>query len=130
MKSLVQRKDSDTWNAQESEETPAGTLTSRELRRESERDAWDRTDRLFHFPARLDRVHRVREGSSTQARSNNPARARWLEAHDVHTQFVDAGIGCCWFAQQGDQEPVSGETEDEAIARLARANGVELWRQL
>jgi hypothetical protein len=60
---------------------------------------------------------------------SNPARTRWLEANDVYTQFVDAGIGCCWFAQQGDQEPVSGETEYEAIARLARCNGFELWRE-
>ena len=49
--------------------------------------------------------------------------------NDVHTEFVDAGIACCWFAYQGDQEPVSGETEDAAIARLAQENGFELWRE-
>ena len=54
------------------------------------------------------------------------ARARWLEANDVHTQFVDAGIGCVWFAQQGDQEPVCGESEYEAIVRLAHEYGIEL----
>ena len=56
------------------------------------------------------------------------ARMRWLADNDVHTEFLDAGIGCCWFAHQGDQEPVSGDTEEAAIARLARANGLKLWR--
>jgi hypothetical protein len=63
-----------------------------------------------------------------QAGNSKPVRARWLEEHDIHTRFLDAGIGCCWFAQQGDSEPVSGETENEAIARLARENGLP-WRE-
>ncbi len=46
------------------------------------------------------------------------ARTRWLAMHDVHTEFIDAGIGCCWFARKGDGETVTGETEAEAIARL------------
>ena len=54
------------------------------------------------------------------------ARARWLEANGVRTQFLDAGFGCCWFAEKGDQA-VSGETEDEAIARLAQINALDLW---
>jgi hypothetical protein len=65
--------------------------------------------------------------SRTPASISNPARTRWLEENEVQTQLVDAGIGCSWFAQQGDREPVSGETEDEAIARLARENGFKLW---
>jgi hypothetical protein len=55
-------------------------------------------------------------------------RFRWLVENDVHTEFLDAGIGCCWFAHQGEQEPVSGDTEDAAIARLARENGLALWQ--
>jgi hypothetical protein len=55
----------------------------------------------------------------------NAARMRWLEANDVRTHFFDAGIGCCWFAQKGDEEPVTGPSEDEAIALLARVNGIE-----
>jgi len=53
-----------------------------------------------------------------------------MKEYDVQTQFLDAGIGCCWFAQQGDDEPVCGETEDAAIERLARENGLpwsETW---
>ena len=88
----------------------------------SQFEAWDKTDRQFRFP-----VRGLAGGSSMQALIHHLARNRWLEANDVHTQFFDAGIACCWFAQQGDQEPVSGETEDEAIARLARENGFELW---
>jgi hypothetical protein len=49
--------------------------------------------------------------------------------NDVRTEFVDAGIGCCWFAYQDDQEPVSGETEDAALARLAHEKGLELWHE-
>ena len=56
----------------------------------------------------------------------NAARTRWLEANDVHTEFLDAGIGCRWFAQKGDGETVTGDTEDEAIALLARVIGLEL----
>ena len=61
-----------------------------------------------------------------QEPDSNAARTRWLEANDVHTRFIDAGIGCCWFAQKGEEEPVTGATEDEAIGRLARAKGLEL----
>ena len=46
--------------------------------------------------------------------------------HDVHTEFVDMGIGCCWFARRGEGESVTGETEEEAIARLADHAGLEL----
>lgn len=48
-------------------------------------------------------------------------RARWLQQHDVRTELLDLGVGCCWFAQQGeDEEPVCGQSEEEAIGRLAR----------
>jgi hypothetical protein len=56
----------------------------------------------------------------------NSARARWLKANAVHTQFFDAGFGCCWFAQVGEEEPVTGESEAEAITRLARVKGLDL----
>ena len=75
----------------------------------------------------------LRFSNTTADRSNpeepkgNSARTRWLEANDVHTEFLDAGIGCGWFARKGDEEPVTGATEHEAIARLARKNGWDLW---
>lgn len=90
----------------------------------SRRAAWDNTDRLLTFPAR-NRASESHWGHSVG--HAGPAwsdRARWLQEHDVHTQFLDAGIGGCWSAQQGDDEPVYGETEDAAIARLARENGL------
>jgi hypothetical protein len=65
--------------------------------------------------------------SKSEESEANSARARWLEANDVHTEFLDAGIGCYWIAEKGDEEPVTGVTEDEAIARLARKHGWELW---
>lgn len=67
----------------------------------------------------------VFETPGPQEPDSYAARERWLEANDVHTEFIDAGIGCCWFARIGDEEPVTGSTEDEAIARLARLNGLE-----
>lgn len=81
-------------------------------------------DRPLRFPAR-ERVLPYQEDAGTE--DPNAVRNRWLEDHDVHTEFLDGGIGCCWFARQGDQEPVIGETEHEAIERLARENGLELW---
>ena len=79
-------------------------------------------------------IHYVFEKADPQESDRNTARVRWLQANDVHTEFFDAGIGCCWLARIGDQEPVIGATEDEAIARLARLNGLELmfevWHQL
>jgi hypothetical protein len=86
-------------------------------------DSWSKTDRPFHFrPERP--TSSLGNDPSTQPADGLSARARWLQDHDVHTQFLDAGIGCCWFAQLGDDEPVCGETEDAAIALLARENGL------
>jgi hypothetical protein len=65
--------------------------------------------------------------SSPHELSSNPVRARWLEANHVRTEFLDAGIGACWFAEQDDAEAVCGETEDDAIAQLARNKGLVLW---
>jgi hypothetical protein len=81
------------------------------------------TDRPLGFP------HGFRGGPSTQESGGNPARAQWLKEHDVHTEFMDAGIGCCWFAEKDDQGAVIGETEDDAIAQLARVNGWALWTE-
>lgn len=98
-------------------------LGSDYTRRDADFDSWDKTDRLFRFPARGDTMN-----STRRVPVNDWTRLRWLAENDVHTEFLDAGIGCCWFAHQGDQEPVSGDTEDAAITRLARANGLKLWR--
>ena len=68
------------------------------------------------------------EGTRPRAAATNPHLSRSLENHDIHTEFLDAGIGCCWFAQQGDSEPVSGNTEDDALSRLAGQNGFQ-WRE-
>jgi hypothetical protein len=64
---------------------------------------------------------------STPELSSNPTRTHWLEVNHVHTEFLDAGIGSCWLAGQDDTEAVCGETEDDAIARLARNKGLILW---
>lgn len=91
---------------------------------ESPLDAWANTDR----PLRPSKGPRL---SSSVGNSNSPLInpdtmvARWLKEHDVHLEFVDGGIGCCWFAYQGDEEPVCGETEEAALEKLARANGAE-----
>jgi hypothetical protein len=61
----------------------------------------------------------VTQSPGAQSLSQAVVRRRWLADHDVHTEFFDAGIGCCWFAQKGDGESVTGETESEAIARLS-----------
>lgn len=55
------------------------------------------------------------------------ARVRWMIENDVETEFLDGGIGCCWFAFRGDKVS-SGETENDALERLARETGLELWR--
>jgi hypothetical protein len=57
------------------------------------------------------------------------SRVRWLRDHDVYTEYLDAGIGGCWFAYRGAHEPVRGETEADALARLDREHGLELCRE-
>ena len=84
--------------------------------REPGLDTWDKTDRPLTFP----KGHSHREDSNPPEGGHDPERRRWLQEHDIRTEFVDAGIGCRWFAQQGDGEPVIGDTEDEAIERLVR----------
>ena len=125
MRIPVHRKNRRIWPTNERADNP-GSIAHRpyEPRGSLDVEAWDKTDRQLSHQT----IHRL-PGSSIRAPHGDPARSRWLEENDVHTQFVDAGIGCSWFAQQGDQEPVSGETEDEAIARLARETGLELWRE-
>ena len=68
--------------------------------------------------------------SEVQPRSENLARTHWLEANHVRTEFFDAGFGACWFAEQDDEEAVCGETEDDAISRLARSKGLVLWSEV
>ena len=98
---------------------------SRDPTRDWDLEAWEKTDRPLQFPQR----DPTTETSPESAPPNSEgARIRWLQDNDVHTEFLDAGIGCCWFAYRGEKEPVSGESEDAAIERLARENGLELWR--
>ena len=52
-----------------------------------------------------------------------------MKKHDAHTEFFDVGIGCGWFAYLGDGEPVCGDSEENALARLAEENGLESWHQ-
>jgi hypothetical protein len=90
---------------------------------ESYRDAWDKTDRPLSFSH--SRRSPAAEGNDFHApmATHTSDRARWLKENDVHTEFLDAGIGCCWYAFQGDDEPVCGETEAAAIDKLARQIG-------
>jgi hypothetical protein len=85
----------------------------------------ENADRPFHFP----HGYRGAVLPAAQVASDDAARTRWLAANNVRTQFFDAGIGCCWFAEMGDEEPVSGDTQDEAIERLARKKGLPLWTE-
>ncbi len=100
-------------------------LGSEQPRRESDLEAQDKTDRPFRFPAK-NRLYEFMAGTFPLNRPD--ARARWLTENDVHTELMDGGIGCCWFARQGDDEPVCGETEYDAIARLVQEKGMELGR--
>ena len=111
------------WTSVQSKILRIRSRAAAEAARDADRDAWERTDRPLHYPARS----RPPGSVGSLAMHGDSARARWLEANDIHTEFLDAGIGCCWFAYHGDEEPVSGETEMEAIERLARENGWELW---
>ena len=91
-----------------------GTVLADEARAYVDLEGWSRP---AEFPSE----------SAPESSPIEVERTRWLAENDVHTEFLDAGIGCCWFARQGEQEPVAGETESEAIERLARANGLQLW---
>ena len=102
----------------------SSTHLSTEQPWESVIDVQDNTDRQLRFP-------KWRESFDSRMTTQsifNPVSDLWLKENDVHTEFLDAGIGCCWFAYQGDQEAVVGETQDEAILRLAACNGLQLWR--
>ena len=100
-------------------------LISGKPRREAFPEGWEKTDRPLLYAVR---DHATTRSTTTFPRSSGCPRVRWLAENDVYTEYVDAGIGCRWFASQGAQEPVSGETEDAAIIRLAREIGLELWR--
>lgn len=97
--------------------------------REAVLESWHKTDRPLNFSARSRTALADAETPSRRDMRWRAARARWLQDHNVHTQFFDAGVGCCWFAQLGDDEPVCGETEDAAIARLAQDCGVS-WHDI
>ena len=126
---LVQGNDWLSWIEQfDNEERWRGVTLPPQRSRESQIELWDKTDRQLHFPVQHGASVATGGGSTTKVAEANSARARWLQKHDVHTQRLDAGIGCCWFAQQGDDEPVCGETEDAAIARLAQENGLPWFK--
>jgi hypothetical protein len=91
--------------------------------RDIDLESWEKTDRPLRFGGPTAPPVVVSDANKPAARS------RWLAEHDVQTEFLDAGIGCCWFAQQGDGEPVSGDTEESAIAHLAAERGWKLWDQ-
>jgi hypothetical protein len=112
---------------QEGSQKSAGEARASFRPTEQERhlEAWGRTDR----PLRGTKAPR---SSGSAGGSNSPwlnpetEAGRWLKEHDVHLEFVDGGIGCCWFAYERDEEPVCGETEEAALEKLARANGAEI----
>lgn len=82
----------------------------------------DKTDRPLQMLQR-----RIEGSHHSISAGDDDARAHWLEENGVETHFIDAGIGCCWVAEKGDLEPVTGESEDAALLRLAEANGLVLW---
>ena len=123
--SLVEGSDWLTWiESIGHSQSAAHVSIAPEPLRDTHRESWDNTDR----PLRAVRPSRTATcadyGSSLHAISTQAARVHWLQVHDIHTEFLDGGIGCSWFAQQGDDEPVCGETEEAAIAKLARENGL------
>ena len=127
MQTLEQGDDWAMWMEQyEPENTLSSVASAPTAAHESHVDSWERTDRQLRFRATPPMAPRVEHGSSAQSTDNPSPRARWLREHEVHTEFLDAGIGCCWCAYQGDDEPVYAETEDAAIALLARENGLPL----
>ena len=126
MRAVLQRKEGAGSVASEEWPKSQGSApTFEEAGREPDSDAWDRTDRPFRYPAWAQTIGR--RAKHSQGAVEDSAHEKWLQEHEIHTEFLDAGIGCCWFASQGDQEPVCGETEEEALARLARQKGFKLW---
>lgn len=124
MSTLLHRRERETWVAPKSLDMASSVApASDDIDCFLDLEDWERMDRPLRFPAERT-TPQLKAGGTHDV---NPARARWLEEHDVRTEFLDGGIGCCWFAQQGEQEPSSGETEDEAIEHLARERGLELW---
>ena len=127
MQTLEQANDWAMWMEQyEPENTLSSVASALTDGHESPVDSWERTDRQLHFRARPATPSQVDYGSSTRPTESQSLRGRWFRENDVHTEFLDAGIGCCWCAYQGDDEPVYAETEDAAIALLARENGLPL----
>src|SRR5688572_13340621 len=131
MESLIEGNDWRTWVEQlERPGIPPPPPVALPRPRVSELETWDTTDRALPYPARHRTSVEARVRWKTEIADRSILRAQWLRKYDVHTRLVDAGIGCCWFAQQGDDEPMCGETEDAAIARLALENKLpwhEVW---
>ena len=122
---LLQGNDWLTWIENTEPDTHAAALTSAPAQpTEANPEPWEKTDRLLRFPSRPNASKSVWDGAAPRTLSTSP-RAQWLQDHNVETYFLDAGIGCCWFAQYADDEPVCGETEQAALDRLARDYGFE-----
>jgi hypothetical protein len=124
MSSDEQAHDQNSWTAPPADMPGPVAHPSDEAQRERDLEAWDNTDRPLEFSAPFQSGNRSK---CFTAHAADPARERWLQKNNVRTEFLDAGIGCCWFAQHGEDEPVAGETEYDAIVRLAREKGLELW---
>ncbi|MEO6005074.1 MAG: hypothetical protein ABIZ04_08040 [Opitutus sp.] len=125
IETLIAENNGDAWLGELDVGEPSGTpLPALERPRESQRESWEKTDRPLHLSAPPRALTAAWNKSSAAAAERTLARARWMLEHDVHTEFLDGGIGCCWFARQGDDEPVCGETEHAALERLAEQNGL------
>ena len=70
-------------------------------------------------------MENVIESAGLHATRKTSTIANGGSMHDVHTEFVDVGIGCTWFARRGEGESVTGATKEEAIARLADYAGLD-----
>jgi len=122
-------KDWLAWTAQLGTETGSNAKASTSTHiRASALQTRERTDRSFGVSLQDFGSETALETPAARPLYSRAARAEWLQKYDIRTEMLDGGVGCCWFAQQGeDGLSVCGQTEEEAIGRLARENGIP-WR--